>query len=182
MDLKAAKTPHGNTRWLLSFIDLFSVFLAFFVLMFAMQSIDKGKWQQFSGAMRGSFPTAQTQQVILPDGQPDLTYRPKPLLDGLSYLSSVITQQTGDTWRGQVAQGTLSYPLTTATTQNQFLILMRAISRLSNPTILSAPANQLSTAWQWLKLAEEQTGATLQGVQLSTDSPNIQLLVLPNKL
>lgn len=180
-DLRPAKTPLGNSRWLLSFIDLFSVCLAFFVLMFAMQKIERGRWEQFSGAMRGQFVSTKDQEVKLPDSQPDAAWQPKPLVDGLRYLSAVIARNTGGTWKGTVQGSTLTYPLPAALPEATFLQLAAAASKLSNPLVIQSPAAQLPRAWQLMETATAKAGAPITAVELADTPTGLpQLTILPN--
>jgi flagellar motor protein MotB len=55
----------GPPRWILSFVDLTGVLVAFFVLLFSMRAPDLGRWQQLQNAMHKAF----ISRPIVLDGQ-----------------------------------------------------------------------------------------------------------------
>lgn len=50
-DLRARATPTGGPTWLVTFVDLISLLLAFFVLLFSMSSLSAPDWQAFTAAL-----------------------------------------------------------------------------------------------------------------------------------
>jgi len=49
------KCPDGIPAWVLTFADLMSLLLAFFVLLFSFSSMDKAKYKQVAGSMKDAF-------------------------------------------------------------------------------------------------------------------------------
>ncbi len=50
------KKPGGNhERWLVSYADFITLLFAFFTSMYAMSSVNEGKYQSFSGALSAAF-------------------------------------------------------------------------------------------------------------------------------
>ena len=49
------KCPTGIPPWVLTFADLMSLLLAFFVLLFSFSEMDKAKYKQVAGSMKDAF-------------------------------------------------------------------------------------------------------------------------------
>ena len=49
------KCPSGIPAWVLTFADLMSLLLAFFVLLFSFSEMDKAKYKQVAGSMKDAF-------------------------------------------------------------------------------------------------------------------------------
>lgn len=49
------KCPAGLPAWVLTFADLMSLLLAFFVLLFSFSEMDKAKYKQVAGSMKDAF-------------------------------------------------------------------------------------------------------------------------------
>lgn len=49
------KCPRGAPAWVMTFADLMSLLLAFFVLLFSFSELDKQKFKELSGSMRDAF-------------------------------------------------------------------------------------------------------------------------------
>ena len=49
------KCPTGIPAWVLTFADLMSLLLAFFVLLFSFSEMDKAKYKQVAGSMKEAF-------------------------------------------------------------------------------------------------------------------------------
>ena len=163
-ELAPAKQPAGHLRWLMSFIDLVGVLVAFFVLMFAMKAVDRGKWAEFAGAMRGSFVKEQTAEVKTPDGQNDAVWKPKPLLDGLRYVAAVVKQQTGGQWAGKVVGNDLVFAVPLGATEDKLEPLMRVLEKLDNGVVVRTNPAQLAAGWWVLETAEKTAGLKMEGV------------------
>ncbi|WP_372861539.1 flagellar motor protein MotB [Spongiibacter sp.] len=54
-DLPQKKAAPGAPAWILTFADLMSLLLAFFVLLFSFSEMDKQKFKELSGSMRDAF-------------------------------------------------------------------------------------------------------------------------------
>lgn len=97
---KVPLTRTGKIAWLMSFIDLLSILLCAFVLMFAMQSTDMREWQTLRGSFHNAFHGDQpVSGAVLPVGRLNAAVPEEasdirlPLTDGLAYLNSVLQQQ-----------------------------------------------------------------------------------------
>lgn len=54
-DLPPKKPPAGAPLWMLTFADLMSLLLAFFVLLFSFSEIDKNKFKELAGSLAKAF-------------------------------------------------------------------------------------------------------------------------------
>ncbi len=54
-DLPAKKPDAGAPAWILTFADLMSLLLAFFVLLFSFSEMDKQKFKELSGSLKDAF-------------------------------------------------------------------------------------------------------------------------------
>ncbi|GAB6043660.1 MotB family protein [Endothiovibrio diazotrophicus] len=54
-DQPPKKCPPGPAAWIMTFADLMSLLLAFFVLLFSFSELDKQKYKQVSGSMKDAF-------------------------------------------------------------------------------------------------------------------------------
>src|SRR5918912_2528426 len=53
---KVHETNHDNTeRWLLTYADLITLLMVFFVVLYSMSSADSTKWKQISVALNQAF-------------------------------------------------------------------------------------------------------------------------------
>ena len=65
---KYQEEPDNHERWLVSYADFMTLLFAFFVVMYAISSLNEGKYRVLSNALNGAFGT-----VMLPGGDiPDL--------------------------------------------------------------------------------------------------------------
>jgi chemotaxis protein MotB len=60
------KCPAGIPAWVLTFADLMSLLLAFFVLLFSFSEMDKAKYKQVAGSMKEAFGVQQEVKVKEP--------------------------------------------------------------------------------------------------------------------
>ncbi len=87
-------TRVGKVAWLMSFIDLLSIVLASFVLMFALRTVDMQQWRAVSGSFKETFAPVDAVVDVMPDGRlnaRDVTRA--PLADGLRYLDSLLRRR-----------------------------------------------------------------------------------------
>jgi hypothetical protein len=92
----------GPPRWLLSFVDLTGVLVAFFVLMFSMKAPDMGRWEKLQNAMHKAFvptPTVFAAQET-PSGRMNATASQYRKSDGALYLQQLMQRrlQTDPLW------------------------------------------------------------------------------------
>jgi chemotaxis protein MotB len=56
----------GGAVWLVTFVDLISLLLAFFVMMYSMSSVNSPDWRAFTAAMQKSVTTKPVETVAAP--------------------------------------------------------------------------------------------------------------------
>lgn len=92
----AAQRPAiSRQAWMLTFTDLVSLLLTFFVLMFSMSQLEIERWRAVAASLSASL--AMPASGIAPGEQARFaitTASPRPALD-LDYLSSVLKQNLG---------------------------------------------------------------------------------------
>nr|WP_315475842.1 flagellar motor protein MotD [uncultured Undibacterium sp.] len=81
---KYAEEPDNHERWLVSYADFMTLLFAFFVVMYAISSINDGKYRVLSNALNGAFGT-----VVVPSGViPDLKNSQTSLIDKFPVIKS----------------------------------------------------------------------------------------------
>lgn len=61
--MKRNEAAAGSPAWVMTFADLMSLLLAFFVLLFSFSELDKAKYKQVAGSMRDAFGVQQQVRV-----------------------------------------------------------------------------------------------------------------------
>jgi chemotaxis protein MotB len=61
--MKKTQAAAGSPAWVVTFADLMSLLLAFFVLLFSFSELDKAKYKQVAGSMRDAFGVQQQVRV-----------------------------------------------------------------------------------------------------------------------
>lgn len=70
MARKKKEEPQGGASWLNTFADLMNLLLCFFVLLFAMSSVDSEKYEQLVASFHSSFSIFSTSgSSVISDGQ-----------------------------------------------------------------------------------------------------------------
>jgi chemotaxis protein MotB len=91
MDDDALVKPEPpDMAWLLTFADLVSLLITFFVLLYSMKVVDESRWDVLKGALSGVFAREEAVVVIHPeefDSSQVLTQFPA---DSLPYLENVL--------------------------------------------------------------------------------------------
>lgn len=83
---KYTEEPDNHERWLVSYADFMTLLFAFFVVMYAISSLNLGKYKVLSNSLNGAFGTAVTTSGVIPDPklnqtsvvEPIPNIRPKP--------------------------------------------------------------------------------------------------------
>ena len=140
-----------TAAWMSSLVDLMTLILCFFVLLFALRSVNLEKWEVLRQAFRDTF--AHQEQDIVVSEQPqdrldaEKRVRP-PLADGLRYLDSLFMRQlkNDDVWGVLKAkidpQGRwLDYKLPAAFSVDDVHRLGRVMVRWDNPLRLVVKAS-----------------------------------------
>lgn len=88
---------HSSPIWMLTVADLFSLILAFFVLLYSMSDVRQGEWQEMKDSLRESMPQVDDQSAY---------HSPRKMLTieqvnlsqarNLDYLSRVINDRFAD--------------------------------------------------------------------------------------
>ncbi len=83
---KYVEEVDNHERWLVSYADFMTLLFAFFVVMYAISSLNVGKYKVLSNSLNGAFGTAMTAAGVVPDPKlnqtslldPIPSIRPKP--------------------------------------------------------------------------------------------------------
>jgi flagellar motor protein MotB len=189
----------GPPRWILSFVDLTGVLVAFFVLLFSMRSPDLGRWQQLQNAMHKAF----TSRPIVLDGQQEPGGRMNAITppayvksDGALYLQQLLQRrlQNDPLWgmvEGRVSGNGFNLPLPPSLfTENGTGIALTpagdaAISRLaevirnwSNPMSISVSGQNWANAAPALAMMQALRAAgvgTVTSIQFNGDDTGTTL-------
>jgi chemotaxis protein MotB len=79
---KYQEEPDNHDRWLVSYADFMTLLFAFFVVMYAISSLNEGKYRVLSNALNGAFGTA-----MVPGGEiPDLKKHQTALIETLPII------------------------------------------------------------------------------------------------
>lgn len=93
-DVGGGKGKVAKTAWLLSFVDLTSILVGFFVLVFATQTMKEEEWRDVTGSLRAAFaPSVAAAPAVLPSGSPNALAVVKPQRETLAYLDSLLRAQ-----------------------------------------------------------------------------------------
>ncbi len=79
---KYQEEPDNHERWLVSYADFMTLLFAFFVVMYAISSLNEGKYRVLSNSLNGAFGTS-----IVPAGEiPDLKKHQNSVIDTLPVI------------------------------------------------------------------------------------------------
>ena len=139
LTLTSPKQSMPDQAWMLTFADLTSLLLCFFILMYATQVIDRDRWQALTGSFKATFSPSAVAVAVVPSGQmnamPVVTVRRGP-----AYLDTVLRQRLQDDPAWQALRGTED--------------LSEGAFRYAIPTNLQNPADPITAAaWQRLGAA-----------------------------
>ena len=109
-DVKTARYQPLRTAWLISFIDLTSLMVAFFVLMFSMQTLESAKWSAMTGSFKATFARHDSVVERVAEGVNNAEIHKVSVRSGLGYLDVLLQQhlEKSPVWkglRGQNRQG-----------------------------------------------------------------------------
>jgi len=93
----------GNMRWLLTYADMITLLLAFFVIMYAISKVDLKKYQTIAASIRGAFRTTPNTTVPTGGGE-HLLPAPDPLGAIVAELQAQLAEEIRD-GRIQVERG-----------------------------------------------------------------------------
>ena len=87
----AVKKPEPpNMAWLLTFADLVSLLITFFVLLYSMKTVDQSQWDILRGALEGVFADEEAVVVIHPEEFKSVDTIQSFPADSLPYLENVL--------------------------------------------------------------------------------------------
>lgn len=126
------KEAGGPPAWMLTFADLVSLLICFFVLLFSMKDSNKEKWDEIKGALAGAFD--MTPKIYTP--RPDLLETiPRVEIkqaDDLAYLQQLLNKRFQE-------DALLKQMKTERVNDNQLLVSMptRLLFKSSTATLLT---------------------------------------------
>lgn len=105
-EIEAPRWQPNRTAWLLTCVDLTSLLVGFFVLLFSTQTLQRDKWQAVTGSFQAQFAQRATVVGVVPDGVDNAVVRVTGIKSGVGYLDSLLHQRLqGDAvWSGLVAE------------------------------------------------------------------------------
>ena len=89
-DDEAPKPEPASKAWMLTFADLVSLLICFFVLLYSMKSVDEEKWKEIRGALAGALSFADTIYNSKPDKDSTIEKINLKVSDNLDYLQSLL--------------------------------------------------------------------------------------------
>ncbi|MFZ2587060.1 MAG: flagellar motor protein MotB [Alphaproteobacteria bacterium] len=96
-DLQPPKKEEPISRWLLTFTDLVSLLMGFFVLLFSTKELDTQRWQDVSGSFQDTFSAKHSAEWQPPKGVNNAEKKAiKGADDQLTYLDSLLQQRLGE--------------------------------------------------------------------------------------
>lgn len=76
---KYHEEPDNHDRWLVSYADFMTLLFAFFVVMYAISSLNEGKYKVLSNSLNGAFGSALISSGKIPDGPIEKAIQIDPL-------------------------------------------------------------------------------------------------------
>ncbi len=95
-DIAPPKPEPPNMAWLLTFADLVSLLLTFFVLLYSMKAVDQSQWDVIRGALSGVFSEEEATVIIHPDEFSMVETITQFPADSLPYLANVLKLEFRD--------------------------------------------------------------------------------------
>lgn len=87
-ELAAPEPP--SMDWLLTFADLVSLLITFFVLLYSMKVVDVQKWDELRGSFSGVFSIQEPIHKVSPDQDTAIEKIDPALSDNLDYVESLL--------------------------------------------------------------------------------------------
>ncbi len=196
LELKTARYQPSRTAWLISFIDLTSLMVAFFVLMFSMQTLEREKWEAMAGSFKSKFASREVVIESMPDGMNNAEIRHNIARSGLGYLNVLLQQhlEKSPGWsglRGEENQGVRGSEMVYAIAADkqspeaakaEWEALGAALRGWKNPVgvRVSAPQTEMAKAAQQaqqLALILNATGVESAFAEVVEGNAGVQLVV-----
>lgn len=94
-DDDAPKAPApADMAWLLTFADLVSLLITFFVLLYSMKTVDESRFAEVRGAMRAAFAEREAITYVPPEDLQSADQIKSVVADQLPYLRDLLINQT----------------------------------------------------------------------------------------
>ncbi len=108
-DVNAGVRRGIGDAWMVTFTDLVSLMLAFFVLLFSMSAVDLFKWQNLVRSLAGEMDSVQAREGAKPAEEFQIEQADPPPGTDLDYLTPVVEQRlaaepalsAGVVWRAE---------------------------------------------------------------------------------
>lgn len=198
-DVRAPKWVPSRTAWLLTCVDLTSLLLGFFVLMFSTQTMDRNAWQAVNGSFQSRFADKITVMPVVPDGSANALVVVPGVRSGLGYLDSLLHQRLAAdaVWggvmadvRGEATEMSYSVPMAARKADESAVAaawrrLADAVRGWKNPllvrVVVASEADWEDAARQAWDLAAHLRAAGVMNVAADVargSNPDVQLVVL----
>jgi len=82
---KKVKGPPGAPDWMLTFTDVISLLVTFFILMLTFSTMEEEKFNEAAGSLRNAFGNAQPSGLISRPVQPIDTQEPRPAQERIAH-------------------------------------------------------------------------------------------------
>lgn len=82
-----------RTAWLITCVDLTSLLMGFFVLLFSLQTLQQDKWKEVTGSFQAQFSNNVNVVSAVPDGSNNAVIRVTSTKSGLAYLDALLHQR-----------------------------------------------------------------------------------------
>jgi hypothetical protein len=87
------KWSPNRTAWLVTCVDLTSLLVGFFVLVFSTQTLQRDKWDAMAGSFQQQFAPRMTVVPMTPTGGDNGVIRVSAVKSGLAYLDTLLLQR-----------------------------------------------------------------------------------------
>lgn len=101
-DVQIPKYTPSRTAWLLTCVDLTSLLVAFFLLLFSTQTLQLDKWEAVTGSFQQQFARQAAVVPVVADSATNAVVHVTGVKSGLAYLDTLLGQRIKDdaVWSG----------------------------------------------------------------------------------
>jgi hypothetical protein len=101
-DVQIPKYEASRTAWLLTCVDLTSLLVAFFLLLFSLQTLQADKWEAVTGSFQQQFAKQAAVVPVIADSSTNAVVHVTGVKSGLAYLDTLLGQRIKDdaVWGG----------------------------------------------------------------------------------
>lgn len=90
-DIKEEQGGGEPPAWMLTFADLVSLLICFFVLLYSMKSVDETIWKKISGSFAGALNYSQKFKQVNPNNDSTTESERMVESDGMEYIQSILS-------------------------------------------------------------------------------------------